>query len=113
MSNLVLYGGTLGAIIVLGYTLYCRYRIARLEKQIADMEALKAGVATRDEKISPWSRSLKVKRERTMQRMFSKLAKLLLSGMLLASCVTRYVKVEPPKCRAPLIPYPPLIDETQ
>jgi hypothetical protein len=52
MSNLVLYGGTLGAIIVLGYTLYCRYRIARLEKQIADMEALKAGVATRDEKIS-------------------------------------------------------------
>jgi Tfp pilus assembly protein PilO len=52
MSNLVLYGGTLGAIIVLGYTLYCRYRIARLEKQIADMEALKAGVASRDEKIS-------------------------------------------------------------
>jgi hypothetical protein len=61
MSNLVLYGGTLGAIIVLGYTLYCRYRIARLEKQIADMEALKRGWLPGMRKSPLWSLRLKAR----------------------------------------------------
>lgn len=49
---LPLYIGAAGAILLLGQTLYCRWKIKRLEEQVANVAPLEAAVKTRDDKIT-------------------------------------------------------------
>lgn len=52
MSNLGWYVGSVGVIIALGYVAYLKWRVSRLEKQVADLVALKQAVVDRDQKVA-------------------------------------------------------------
>lgn len=58
---LPLYIGAAGAILLLGQTLYCRWRIKRLEAMVANVAPLEAAVKARDEKITSLEDNLKEK----------------------------------------------------
>jgi hypothetical protein len=52
MSNLFWYAGSAGVILVGGYAAYLRWQVRRLTAQVRDLAAVKAGMASRDEKVA-------------------------------------------------------------
>lgn len=58
---LSLYIGAAGAILLLGQTLYCKWRISKLEAMVANVAPLQLAVKDRDEKITSLEADLKEK----------------------------------------------------